>query len=223
MAQYITTCKLIGGVDMDSSDKQLLEMLTKPENIKIVFEIERQSILIKRQILREFGENIQKTLQNKIKSANLENIWKSSFSFDDRVGRLHVDIKTLKHQIKPNYRMFAEYLFHPQINTGWSGWFRPQKIDLKKNQPDMDTKILTAKMIANGCYDAQDEWVGWKDLRDGKKGFSFTNMDDLIACLEDNGTENHPLADSIAAELWDMFIAYREDIEALDGFKQAAS
>ena len=221
LTQYITICKHIGGMDV-TKDQPLLDLLVKPENIKIALEIEQQAQLIRNEVVKGFGEQIQKILQSKLESSELSKTWKAS-SFGADQSALNVDIRTLKHQGKPNYTMRAEHVFSPR-NWGWSGWFRPQWIDLKNQPPEtLDTKDLTEKMINNGCNGAESNWVGSKDLRDGKKGFVPTDIDDIVACLEDNRSEDHPLANTIAKELWEMFTTYREDIEALASFKLATS
>lgn len=221
--QYITTCKLIAGMNMATQDKELIELLKQPDNIRIALEIEQQTQFIRSQIVKEFGEHIQKILQSKLESDNLETIWKADSVFWNN-NALNVEIKTLKHQAKANYMMRAESVFHHKERTGWSGWYRPQHIDLKNPSPTtFDTKNLTNEMMGHGCGGAEGWWVGWKYLRGGKKGFVCTDINDIVACFEDNCSTNHPLAKEIAEELWLMFITYRKDIEALDSFTRAAS
>lgn len=219
--QYIATCRLIGGMDVATQDKELAELLTKPENIKIALEIERQTQIVRNQVVNEFGKHIQKILQKNIESANLETRWKAeSIFFSDNI--LNLEIKTLMHQAKNNYMMRAEKIFF-KSREGWSGWYRPKWVDLKSQSLEtLDTKDLTLKMISDGCGRAEGWWVGWNYLREGKKSFVFTDIDDIVACLEDNRTENHPLANTIADELWRMFKTYYKDIEVLESFKQAA-
>ena len=77
LTQYITICKLIAGMDMAIQDKQLVELLKEPDNIRIALEIEQQTQFIRSQIVKEFGEHIQKILQRKLESTNLEKIWKA--------------------------------------------------------------------------------------------------------------------------------------------------
>jgi len=222
LTQYITICKLIAGMDMAIQDKQLVELLKEPDNIRIALEIEQQTQFIRSQVVKEFGEHIQKILQRKLESANLEKIWKADAEFYSD-NTLNVKIKTMKHQAKPNYSMFAQHIFSLK-NIGWSGWYRPQWIDFKnQSSATLDTKELTDKMKSTGCKGEEAWWIGSQDLRFGKKGFLSTDIDDIVACLEDNRTEDHSLANTIAEELWLMFVTYREDIEALDSFKQAAS
>ena len=222
LTQYIKNCKLIGGMDVATQDKQLLELLTKPENIKIALEIEQQTQLIRTQVVKEFGKHIQKILQRKLELARLESTWKAESVFFNE-NQLDLQIKTSKHQGKPNYFMKALCVFY-KSRTGNSGWVRPQLVDFRIQSPAMlDTKDLTNKMINNGCNGAEPWLVGSKNLRGGKNGFVLTDIDDIFACIEDNRSEDHPLANTIAEELWLMFTTYREDIEALDSFKQAAA
>ena len=219
--QYITACKLIGGIDVNYQDPELSKLLKEPKNIRIALEIEQQALLIRSQTVKEFGEHIQKILQSKIEFAELGKTWKASFWIDQ--SPLNVDIRTLKHQAKSNYSMLAEHIFSIK-NKGWSGWHRPQWVDFKNQSHSLlDTKDLTNKMINDGNKGAEGWWVGWKYLRNGKNNFVFTDVDDIVACLEDNSNEDHPLANTIAEELWWMFSTYRVEIEALDSFKQAAS
>jgi hypothetical protein len=223
LSQYITTCKLIAGMDMTIRDKQLIELLKEPDNIRIALEIEQQTQFIRGQVVKEFGEHIQKILQKKIESVKLETTWNASSEYWDSDNTVNVEIRTLKHKAKPNYLARTHSVFY-KSREGRYGWVRPQWIDFKNQPPaKLDTKDLTDKMISNGCAGAEPWWVGSKDLRNGKKGFVHTDIDDIIACFEDNCSANHPLANEIAEELWLMFITYREDIEALDSFKQAAS
>lgn len=224
LTQYITICNYIGGMDMTTQDKELFKLLTKPENIKIALEIEQQTQLLRKQVAKEFCEKIQKILQSKLESANLGLAWKAFYDVDvwNTQSYMYVGIRTVKHQTKPNYRMVAEMVSPKNLNR--LGWHRPQWIDLK-NQPSeaLDIINLTIKMKNDGCNEGDGYWLGSKDLNDEKIAFILTDIDDIVACLEDNNTEDHPLANRIADELWSMFTTYREDIEALDSFKQAAS
>jgi hypothetical protein len=223
LSQYITICKLIAGMDMAIQDKQLVELLKEPDNIRIALEIEQQTQFIRGQVVKEFGEHIQKILQRKIESAKLEKIWNASFEYWASDNTMNVEIRTLKHKAKPNYLARTHSVFY-KSREGRSGWVRPQWIDFKNQSLiTLDTKVLTDKMISDGCAGAEPWWIGSKDLRNGKKGFVHTDIDDIVACLEDNRSENHPLANEIAEELWVMFVTYREDIEALNSFTQAAS
>jgi len=126
----------------------------------------------------------------------------------------------LKHQTKLNYRMVAE-LFRPQKYSHRWGWVRPD--DKNKSSETQDIKDLIIKMKNTGCNDGDGYWLASKNLYDEKIGFILTDIDDIFTCLEDNNTEDHPLAKRIADELWSMFITYRVDIEALKSFEQAAS
>lgn len=216
--QYIDICKLIGGIDVTTQDKQLLALLTDPQNIETVLEIERQARLIRGQVIREFGGHIEKMLQDNLDAAKLTANWKASHEFNGQ--SLGIVIMTSKHRTKPNYWMFAQHVL-TATNGGWSGWFRPQWVDLKSQT--LDIKNLSDKMKSNGCKGAENWWVGSKNLRGGKGGFVTDNIEDIMACFNDNRTEDHPLATAMANELWDMFKTYREDIEALESFKQAAA
>lgn len=222
VSQYITTCKLIGGMDMAAQDQQLLELLIKPENIKIALEIEQQVQLIRSQVIREFGEQVRKILQKKLELNDFEAIWKAESIFWNGDNTLNIEIRTLKHHIKPNYLVRAESVFY-KSREGAIKWFRPQSVNKNQTNEILDTKQLTDKMIGDGCMGAENWWIGWKPLRDGKKGFVSTDIEDIVSCLEDNRTENHPLANAIADELWSMFITYHKDVEALDSFKQVAN
>ena len=179
--------------------------------------------MIRSQVVKNFGEHIQKILQSKLKSANLETNWIVVSVFWNSDNTLNVEIRTLKHQAKPNYLARTDSVFY-KSREGRSGWFRPQWIDLKKQPPaTLDTKDLTNKMINDGCNGAEPNWVGSKNLRDGKKGFVPTDIDDIFDCLEDNRSKDHPLANTIAEELWWMFTTYIVDIEALASFKLVAT
>ncbi|NOQ36795.1 MAG: hypothetical protein GQ569_13025 [Methylococcaceae bacterium] len=222
LMQYITTCKLIGGVNMSSPDEQLLELLSTPENIKTVFEIEQQVSVLRSHVAKVFCEYVKKNLQEKLKSAKLEKRWKAVYTDDSENNSIifNVEIITLQHQHKNNYKVYAEYLFDStKADKGWVGWYRPDGIDLKITP---DTENLTNKMVNDGCSGAEVLLVGWKHLRNEKGGFIVTDSDDIIACIEDNQSENHPLANEIVEELWQMFTTYRTNIQALDSFKQAA-
>jgi hypothetical protein len=87
----------------------------------------------------------------------------------------------------------------------------------------LETNALSEKMKNDGNSGAESSWVGFKYLREGKKGFSPADIDDIIACYTDNQSTDHRLANTIANELWWMFENYHADIEALESFKQAAS
>jgi hypothetical protein len=226
VAQYITICKLIGGSDVTTQDKQVLDLLTKPENIKIALEIEQQTQLLRRQVAEKFVENILKNIQIKLETEKLEKNWKAITvdKYWHKESIMNIEIRTLKPQTKPNYKMVAEYLFSLQKDKCRSGWYRPQSLNLKNQMlSTLNTKDLTYKMISDGCNDGDGNWVGSKYFPYGKRGFVLTDIDDIVVCLQDNRTKVHFLANSIADELWSMFATYRVDIEMLDSFKQVAS
>ena len=225
LSQYITMCKQIAGMDMAIQDKQLLELLTKPENIKIALEIEQQTQLIRYQVVKEFGEHLQKILQSKLESANLRTIWEAFSIVYNPDLNLNVEIRTVKHRAKPNYFMFASNIFYKSKDKGMFGWISPQKID-RNNQASTALEIteLTNRMTNAGCYNVTNSlWVARKELQNEKIGFVTTDIDDILACLTDNQSEDHPLANTIAQVLWEMFASYRENIEVMDSFKQAYS
>lgn len=118
------------------------------------------------------------------------------------------------------WRLFSEKYSARSI------WLRPEsQWNLKNLSLDtLDTKSLTEKMLRNECKLGANQWdVASKVLRDGKGAFSYSNIDYMLDCLEDNQSETHPLANEIANELWEVFIAYRADIEALPSFQNVAS
>lgn len=100
--QYITTCKFIGGMTV-AAHKELLDILKKPENIKIALEIEQQTQFIRGEIIETFGKNIKKILQKKLESEKLVGIWMADIRFWNNDNTLHVEIRTSKRQ--PNYSM----------------------------------------------------------------------------------------------------------------------
>jgi hypothetical protein len=218
IAQYILTCYLIGGVNMVALDKELQDLLTKPENVRATLQIERQATLFRKQVAKDFGRSIETILQGKIsENGNLNKTWRAySETYAD--GQTNVGIKTHRHQYTPNYRMVAECVF-TNGGKGWYGWYRPQWVDVK--QPH-ETATLTENMIQNGIAGGMEGWwIAWNNLRDGNLGYVITDIDDIIACWNDNRSDHHSLANEIANEMWTMFINYRERIEALDSFKQA--
>jgi len=220
--QYISVCNLIGGVDMDSPDKDLIILLTRPENLRAALELEKQMKLARMQVAKKFVESIAAILKDKINNAtDIKTNWQS-FSWTDGDGAAHVNIRTLRHHRKPNYCVRAEAVFTTG-GKGWYGWLRPQWVDLKQPQ---ETADLTKTMINNGYTGPEGWWVAYRNLRNGAKGYVLTEIEDIINCIEDMEEKNsntHPLATEIADIMWEMFIDYRLDIEALEGFKQAAS
>jgi hypothetical protein len=196
--------------------KELLDLLKKPENIKITLEIEQQAQFIRGEIVKTFGTNIKKILQSKLESENLERTWLAIIVFWNSDNSVNVEIRTLKNH--SNYSMVGQ-VAHPKSNGGSFGWLAPQLSNLKTQ----DVKELASVMNDKGCNPVNGRWLGWKYLRDGKNGILTTDIDDICACFEDNSIEDHPLAEKFANELWDMFIEYRGNIETLESFKQAVS
>jgi hypothetical protein len=222
ITQYISICKTLGGINMDQ-DKDLIKLLSEPNNIKFTLEIEQQSKLIRAQVIQEFGEKISNILQKNLKSLELSNKWEAKSCFYLDKYTLDIDIRTKNHNTKSNYRMLAQHLFSDR-NWGFAGWSRPEWIDKKELLSEkLETNALSEKMKNDGNSGAESSWVGFKYLREGKKGFSPADIDDIIACYTDNQSTDHRLANTIANELWWMFENYHADIEALESFKQAAS
>ncbi|MDP2805819.1 MAG: PD-(D/E)XK nuclease family protein [Gallionellaceae bacterium] len=218
--QYVSICKSIGGEDMTTQDKELQELLTKPENIMAALEMEQQTAIARKAITKQFSKNIVKIIQGYIESdESIRTGWRTTLqSFED--GYSNILIQTLSHNAKPSYQLLAKNIFTNKMNDGWFGWYRPKSVDINKH---CDTLTLTEKMVGSGSEKAEDWWVGWNYLRDGQYGIMLSNNEDIFECFEDNRNQEHPLAKNIADEIWQMFTAYRADVEALPSFQQAAT
>lgn len=218
IAQYISTCRLIGESNMVIQDTELQELLTNPMHVRAALEIEQQAQLARKRIAKEFAENVAKILQKRVSTDPvIAQKWKVVSTFED--GPAHVEIRTFRHSIKQNYQLRADSVFTTN-GRGTLGWYRPTWIDLKGPSPD--TATLTEKMIHGDCtVGAEGWWVASTPLRGGRRGYLLSNNEDVINCLTDNRAENHPMATQIADEMWEMFSAYYLDIEALPSFNSA--
>lgn len=214
--QYITICQQIGGVDMTAQDKELQDLLISQENVRAALEIEQQMKFVRIGIAKNFGQNISIILQHKIdENVEIQKKWRS-FSETDLSGITKVAVRTALHNNKPNYQLFVQNAFTDNINASY-GWCRPQWVDIKQAQ---ETDNLTKKMIQDGCNGKEPWWVASKPL---PRRYALNEIDDIIDCMNDNQSTEHQLANEIASVVWEMFVAYRTDIEELESFKQANS
>lgn len=199
ITHYISICNSIGGINMVKEDKELQELLTRPDNIKATLEIEQQAQLARKKVAKDFAENISKILQTQISSdEEISTKWKAFFRADSD-GTVHVAIGTLCHSRKPNYKLFAEFIF-THGGKGRFGWCRPGWVDLAQPQ---ETAVLSKKMILNGCIgEPEGWWVAFNYLRGERRGYILSEIDDIIDCSEDNRSADHPLASEIAKEMW---------------------
>lgn len=211
LEQYIINLKTIAGVVM-SENKELLELLSKPENIRTVLEVERQSLFMREKIAKSFARHIEKIIYDKIQKSNSKAIWVVNSDFCDKNNPtyFHIWIKMLA---DPNYSMCALHVLSGSKDYGSLVIFREKSIDANK------TQALTEKMKNDGYKKPWDNAIGLKPLRNGEGSIISTDIDDVISCSVDNQSETHPLASQFADELWEMFDKYRADIEALSSFK----
>ena len=203
---------------MSKPDEKLHRLLRKPENIRAALEIEQQMGLLRKDIAKDFVENVATIIQTKKinLSDEIRSAWKA-FPETSPDGTAHVEIRTFSHKHLPNYKLRAEYIF-TLSDKGWCGWCRPSHVDLKL-LANHETFDLSKAMINNG-YSGVPEvgWLGADDLRGGRHGYVLSDINDIMSCFDDNQSNDHPLAQEIAEELWTMFDTYREQIEALDSF-----
>lgn len=222
LCQYVLICESLGGENMATQDKELQELLTRPENFRAALEMEQQTALARTQIAMTFTSNVIKVIRGKIEMApEIRNNWRAIDTSDSN-GNTYIRIQTARHNIKPNFSFYAEYLFACVQKGGKFGWVRPCWVDIKLLP--QETASLSEKMIESGCISGAEGWfLASAGMCDGAGSFILSNNDDIIVCHEDNLNPIHPNATHIADEIWAMFIAYREDIEALPSYQQAAS
>lgn len=220
LEQYVSICRLIGGEDMAAQDKEFQELLSKPENLRVALEIEKQASFARRDIAKQFSENVQKIIQSRIdETSPIKDSWRSTLYINGD-GTSDIWIRTVRHKITANFAVRAEHVFTTS-DKGWVGWYRPAWADLKVPQ---ETASITEKMLIDGCSGgAEGWWVASDYLRNGKRGYILSDNEDILACAEDNRTQDHPLALALADEIWQMFTSYRQDIEALPTFQQMTS
>lgn len=221
LQQYISICRIIGGNDMTTQDKELQALISNPDNLRAALEMEQQTALARKQIAKIFTSNVTTALQTRIAAiSEISLMWKANNRCDGN-GRSFIYIQTVRHNIKNNYMCYAEFLFASD-QGGRIGWWRPSWVDMK--QPPQETRSISEKMIENGCTGGPEGWwLATSGLRGGDGGYILTNNDDIITCHEDNHNPEHPLATEIADELWTMFTTYRADIEALPSFQQTTT
>jgi hypothetical protein len=149
--------------------------------------------------------------------------WGSGLSFSFDKNSLNIDIRTKTHNLKPSYRVLAENVFSDS-NSIKFGWTRPDGVSKKELISELlDTSALSKQMVNDGYSGAESYWVCSKNLLNGRKGYSPTQIDDIIACHTDNISADHPLANGVVNELWLLFETYLADIETLESFKQTVS
>lgn len=79
-----------------------------------------------------------------------------------------------------------------------------------------NTTNISTQMTNDGYEKATDWWVGWRYLN---AQFNIFDDDTIITIRKDNIDEQHPLANQLAEEIWDMFISYHTQIEELESIK----
>lgn len=213
--QYVSICRSIGGVNMATQDMELHELLTK--NLRVALEIEQQTALSRKIIAKNFSEAVATIIQNKIdESPEIRGKWQSSYEWTDYdEGFSRIRIHTVGHKIKANYSLLADHVFSLRTDISRFGWYRPASLKSGERQ---ETDPLTKKMAGESDY----WWVASNNLHDEKIGYVHTNKEHILACWEDNQSEDHPLATEMANAMWQLFTTYRSDIEALPSFQQAA-
>lgn len=224
MKQYIACCRSItsGGLAMTSSNEDLIRIITQSENIKVALELEQQTAYARKAIASKFCEHVRKYVDELIKGdLALSGKWRLQRNVQSPYD---IEIATKRHNAnRPNYSLRAEYIF-TDSNKGWVGWHRPKYIEPKPSDETNKTKLLTERMVNDGCSRDEGWWVGFRPLRGGiKKGYVLSDNDDIVACLEDNRSAEHPLAREMAQDIWEMFWDYHDDIESLESFGKADS
>jgi hypothetical protein len=224
MKQYIACCRSIttGGLTMTSPNEDLINIITQSENIKVALELEQQTAFARKAIASKFCEHVTKYLDELIKGDPALSVkWRVQRNVQSPYD---IEIATKRHNAnRPNYSLRAEYIF-TDSDKGRVGWHRPKYIEPKPSDETNETKSLTERMVNAGCYRDDGWWVGFRPLRGGiKKGYVLSDNDDIVACLEDNRSAEHPLAREMAQDIWEMFSEYIAGIESLGSFRQADS
>ncbi len=209
--QYRQLCLRIAhpeGHEMTQFNQDTLKLLQQPNNLEIALEISTHLEHLKAEIKNNFKNNVVKILENKLNEKNLSDHWIASTKELRNVFgiRTHRDTS----DATMNYQCGVQKLFV----GGWFGWQRPF-IRIPKGTL-FDTKNITADMKSNRYRGAEDWWVGWKPLN---HEFNNFNTDTILAINDDNSSQHHPLAKQLAEEIWNLFIIYHAEIEALESFK----
>lgn len=213
LVQYQQICKIISGEpDMTNIKDEILNLIRQPENLKAALEISKYLDMEKNAILEKFRANVIAEFA-KLLGENQITDWHAMVVPWGNFGIYHKDHSNNSQ----NYKYIIENIFN---NKGCYGWCRPQKMDYK-NLPHADTLDISKKMIANGMGEFDDWWVVRKNLDDVFKSWD----DDAIIMINNDNRQidEFPLAKKLTQQIFQIFIAYYKEIEALPSFKQAAN
>lgn len=213
LVQYQQLCRTIAGeLDMTNIKEEIINLIRLPENLKAALEISTYLELEKKAIDEKFRKNVISELLAKLAREGITN-WRASVEIKNGVFGIYY--QTHFSQRSPNYMCGIEKLF----NNGWFGWYRPQWKD-SKILASVDSYALSQEMSKNGTKDAESWWVGWNTL---DANFKRWDAETILLIDNDNRQTECPLAKALAEKIWEMFITYRLEIEALDSFKQAVN
>ena len=202
--QYITACRLItlGEIAMTTPDKDLIALLTKPNNLKTAFEIEQQMTQLRSKFVEEFCANVLDFIQKNLENNQIK--WSTS-----KLGSYAI-------KISPCDRSHSNYCLDTKLVDGVIIWYSSCKTLSEQ------TKDLIKRMRSNGISNKnwESNYLCIEDLRkdEGKMGYTLSSNEDIITCFEDNKDNDHPLARKIADKTWKIFCDYREAIEKLPDF-----
>lgn len=213
LIQYQQLCRTISGdIDMKTLKDEILTLIRQPENLKAALEIAKHLEFQKKEIDKTFRKNVASRLETLLAEVGVSN-WRASTEYRNGVFGLHYH--THFNDKSPNYLCGIEKLFAP---AACYGWCRPKWVD-PKELPSVDTASVSRRMQDDGQMEYNNWWVGRKPI-----DISFNQWDEeaIVTIDHDNRQTEHVLAKQLAEQIWATFTKYRDEIEALASFRQAA-
>lgn len=211
LGQYIEICYALGGEkSRPEMTNELDKLLSDPEKLEVALDVSEAVALIRKRIPAEFWGNVRNLLDFKLRQSGDDVKWEIYMDNDvwESFSKLGLVWKTRKKGSLQFAALFECLAGKPT----YYGITRGQQI--AADLLEAEDKILTEDLTKEKCFSKSSWWPGYQNLwKLNLNQFNGDKKENTLALHKDNISEAHPLADTLASLLWDLFSNYRLRLE----------
>lgn len=214
LGQYIEICYALGGEKSRlEMTNELDKLLNDPEKLEVALDVSEAVALIRKRIPAEFWGNVRNILDSKLKQSGDDVKWEIYMDNDvwGSFSKLGLVWKTRK----KGSLQFASLFECLAGKPAYYGITRGKQIAAELLLAE--DKIFTEDLSKERCFSKSSWWPGYQNLwKLNLNQFDGDKKENTLALHKDNLSEAHPLADTVASLLWDLFSNYRLRLENLN-------
>jgi hypothetical protein len=221
VVMYSEICRRIaGGYVKTSYSDEVAQLLSSPIEFEVALGIAEFVEVQRPLVVARFWENVRGLLDTRLTDAGFSDRWATVLSQEvtDKGSWIAVMPKRSKADsgaaalsYKPRYAVSAEC----DAKAQWYGISRPPG---KRSEELVALDSETSEgLLRLGFKKGHSWWCGWQYLSDaGLVGKSRSQKDWIVLLNTDNQNPTTPHAVQIASGMWELFVRFREPIDALN-------